>query len=383
MSLLTSHITFGVEIECIIGHLRDFPLTAQPESFDITDALYAALTPTGLPLEEDDDPRTYAGWSITTDVSIHIRNSRQMTRTTRRVLRTGPNQPVHNDRLVFTQEGRTAMVDTREIVSRIFTGAELARGGFTRELKTVLGLLHDPPRWWVGYTKNCGLHVHVGLPVQNPVLAPHCLGPLRRLAVLSIVCERAMEGIATRAPDLDYAEAIGERYFHPMMPADEEVCEYVLRTRTIYDLQQAMLSWRQDTVRFESQRVKHQRRATLWAGERYFRMAFQPLASQRGHGEQGHGTVEFRVHQGTVGRMKIEMWVKVCVGMVRTCAEMGDTELRMLLRREGGRGMGTRRFLECFVRDPEAVEYYVLAQALEGDEEMEDDTSDRDCTCPA
>ena len=235
--------------------------------------------------------------------------------------------------------------------------------------------------------------MHVGLPLQDPVLAPHCLAALRRLAVLTIVCEVPMEGIAARDIETEYAKAVGQTQFDCVMRADMDVCNYVLRCRTVWDLQQAMLAWPQDYVRFERQRVKGDLAALSsvdWVtnGERYFRMAFQPLESQIPRRRRpsnkpagmmhGHGTVEFRVHKGSVERRCIEMWTRVCVGMVSICAAMDDSEFRMCLMQEGGRRMTMRRFLECFVRDPEATRYYLRKGRVWPGGPVPGDTSDRD-----
>ena len=167
---------------------------------------------------------------------------------------------------------------------------------------------------------------------------------------------------------------------------DVEVVEYVLSCRTMWDLQQVVLAWPQDAVRNKRQTVigrfetDHEDPPPANQGDRYFRISFHPLEKQvpmegRYEGQQAHGTVEFRVHPASVGRRRMEMWTRVCVGLVGTVAAMGDAEFREILLREGGRRMGLARFLEVFVRDPEAGRYYLMSPERKTEVE---DTSDRD-----
>ena len=429
MSLLANHITFGVEIECYVGYL--LRNKTDHGGAALIDILRKALQDIGIPItikrrtSREDSPNPtegvspYAEWAIDCDASLDdwpsahayrlLKQTPQPSKSGRatraraqRVERTAAGDSGWN---VYTASTWLGLTSPREFISKIYHISDLHGGGFGNGLGKLLGFLHRKP-WYVGHNELCGLHVHVGLPVQQPVLALGCLGPLRRLAALGIVCEIAMENMAPRDARTRYARAVGQLWFHGGF-SDVELLNYVLRCRTVWDLQQQMLVWPQDWVRWGRQRVVGPEVKGPQFGDdtfdwdeqesRYWRMAFSSLEHQfrmpRGddaadtmeHLENNrqlgkritHGTVEFRVHPGTVERVRIEMWTRVCVGMVRTCVAMGDTEFRVCLMREGGRWIKLRRFLECFVRDPGVTRYYLQREGIvEGPAPRE--TGDRD-----
>jgi hypothetical protein len=61
-----------------------------------------------------------------------------------------------------------------------------------------------------------------------------------------------------------------------------------------------------------------------------------------------HGTIEFRLHHGTVNPTKIRMWTAVCEAIVQFCYGKTEQEVRAI------RGSNTE-FLEKIIGDEEVI----------------------------
>jgi hypothetical protein len=161
----------------------------------------------------------------------------------------------------------------RELVSPILSG----QSGF-EAVRKALGVLTE-----VGckITKNCGMHVHVGVRQREPVFFRRLLGAYARF-------EKVIDGFLAKS-----RRGSVNQWCQPVRTLDH------LRHNT----NEAIQNDYRITTKYKKLNV-----STFWR----------------------QGTVEFRHHQGTVEARKAEMWIRFCLRMV-TAAERADAVEDMTL----------------------------------------------------
>jgi hypothetical protein len=436
MSILSDKVTFGGEHELFVIQIVNEPIWGNTRaalslnivnatdniSQDFADFIADQDGPEMIPQLEVPPPANanlakddYSSWRIEKDISLSLGTGNQNDTAARDNLlavdgpaprdneqlwtypsaaRTPPAHPSVNNRhgiataapteeadvMTWTSGGgmsRNAYrLEGREFVSPIFRLQDHAQ--YRQACEVILEYYEG--QWTLLPNDKCSFHVHVGLPIKDPLYSAHCLPVFRRVAIIAVICEHAMSQLVERDEgDNPYCR----RYNAPGQFDDTwtvaSFMNYILACQTATQLQKAMLNYtwepsdglRQHLPAWNEEYDDPDNDGTPY--DRYFRVSFTPLTnpylqenSPYAHVPEQYksgnkGTVEFRVHGGTVEPNVILAWTLLCGNLVRTCTLISDMELRNMLNNHGGFDMDWQSFLDCFIPDPYVRAHYSIA----------------------